>query len=137
MAVYIIFKLWQGATAVLVLHDGRQRNSQPIQIVSVTFLARKWRCIVWLLRMWNDVTGSGWRRQEGGKGVTVLEGIGARAWFWERWEKRKGGKKLAENCNVKMVTGEGPISGTKKKKVAQNPNLKMVTGEGPISGTWC
>ena len=30
--------------------------------------------------------------------------------------KKKGRKKqLAENCNVKMVTGEGPISGTKKK----------------------
>jgi len=28
------------------------------------------------------------------------------------------------------------VCGT-KKKLAQNSNLKMVTGEGPISGTWC
>jgi len=41
----------------------------------------------------------------------VLEGIVASATISERWEKKEE-KKLAENCNVKMVTGEGRISGT-------------------------
>ena len=40
---------------------------------SVTFLARKWKSIVLQLRRANDVTGKGWRGQQGGKGVSVLE----------------------------------------------------------------
>jgi hypothetical protein len=75
---------------------------------SVMFLPRKWSCIVWLLRWWYDVTGKKWMRgQRGEKGVTVMVGIVGRAWIWERGNL----KKLAENCNLKMVSKERPISG--------------------------
>jgi len=45
-------------------------------------------------------------------------------------------RNLAENTYLKIVTGEGSISGTcYLKKLCENSNLKMVTGE-LISGTW-
>ena len=44
-------------------------------------------------------------------------------------------KKLAQNSNLKMITGERAIGGI-KKKLAQNSNLKMITGERAIGGTW-
>jgi len=59
---------------------------------SVIFLARKWRCIVWLLRRWNDVTGRGTRGQQGGRGMTVLEGMVGRSWVWELGKKKASWK---------------------------------------------
>jgi len=39
--------------------------------------------------------------------MTVLEGMVGRARFWERIKK-----KVAENSNLKMITGERAIGGT-------------------------
>ena len=56
---------------------------------------------------------------------------------------RKESRKPAENKRKEgpisgrsQEKGRLVVRGTKKKKPAQNSNLKMVTGEGPPSGTW-
>ena len=129
-----------GATAVLVLKDGRQRNSDAIEVVFRDILGTE-------MKMYGAAIAQvGWRHEK--EGVTAgrdgrdrVRGNGRDIMIFVKG-MRKESRKPAENKRK-----EGPISGRSqekgrlvvrgtKKKPAQNSNLKMVTGEGPPSGTW-
>jgi len=47
---------------------------------------------------------------------------------------REGRDRVGGNCSE--GTSLGALGGKKKKKLVENCSLKMVTGEGPISGMW-
>jgi hypothetical protein len=97
-----------GKSVVLVLQDGGRRNSPETAIFP------------WSFRHWNAAVSGGhcagfmtlpeWRLRDGSGEK--------RAWLcWREWfERRDFGnvvlKKLAENSNLKMITGERAIGGT-------------------------
>jgi hypothetical protein len=93
---------------VLVLQDGDRLNSPRDCYISVVISPRKCSSPGWPLRGFYDVTGTtqkGWQRGE--KVVTVFEEMVGRTRFWEL-----GIKKIAQNCKLKMITGERAISNT-------------------------